>query len=737
METLKKLFFFILTSVLLLGSSVVWSQIGETDHWETIIDPHQIWHYFPASAEPPFNWKENDFDDSLWASGPGGIGYADGDDSTLIDPVISLYIRNRFDVLDTSNITALMFYMDFDDGFVAYINGVEIARANIFGSNPSFNTEATTYREATMYTGGLPQEFLISSSILNEVLIQGENVLAIQVHNHDINSSDLSAIPFLMVGIRDTTISYQEVPDWFVSPSDYYSSLLPIISIHTFGNEIVDEPKIRAEMGIINNGSGKLNHFSDPYTGYHGWINIEIRGESAQMFPKKSYGFETQDSLGENNNVPLLGLPDENDWILYGPYSDKTLIKNVLSLKLARDLGRYASRTQYCELFINNSYRGLYILMEKIKQDKNRVDIARLRPEDIEGDQLTGGYILRVDKIDDNDYPPFEAFPNVSIPGESPVSLQYFDPGGDELHVLQRAYIKDFIHQFEQALNTSSYLSYFTGYHEYVDKDALIDYMIINEISKNIDTYIFSTYMYKDRDSKGGKLTMGPVWDFNIAYGNVDYNSFAESSIGWMYDEGYRMYWFRRMMNDPALQNKFSCRWHELRSNRFSDEIIFGYIDSLVVALEDPVRDNFRRWPVLGQYVWPNSFIGNTHEEEIRYLKNWLFDRLHWMDANINESCVEAIDWQKEIDLKLNIYPNPFREELNIEMEKSSAWIKKIWIFDIGGKLVWSKDQGNDSSNSINWNGKRNNQISASKGIYLLKIELNDGYSLYKRVVKN
>ena len=114
--------------------------------------------------------------------------------------------------------------------------------------------------------------------------------------------------------------------------------------------------------------------------------------------PKKQYALETQDDLGNNLNVPLLGMPAENDWILYAPYSDKSLIRNVLAYKLSWDVGRYASRTRLCELVLNGDYRGLYVLMEKIKRDKNRVDISTLNPDEITGDDLTGGYIIKIDK---------------------------------------------------------------------------------------------------------------------------------------------------------------------------------------------------------------------------------------------------------------------------------------------------------------------------------------------------
>jgi len=734
---LSRLFFCYLTSLFFLVLSETTAQVDQTDHWETLIYPYQEWYYMPATFEPPSNWNEITFDDSQWATGPGGIGYADEDDSTQIQPAISVYLRMKFDLVDTSNITDMLFYIDFDDAFVGYINGTEIARSNIAGSKPAFNTEASSPREATMYTGGLPQEFQIPASTLKNIIMNGENVLAIQVHNRSISSSDLSAIPFLLVGIKDSSTTYQDTPEWFISPLDYYSSHLPIISINTFGSTILDDPRIKAEMGIIDHGPGKINNKLDSFNAFHGWINIEIKGESAQMFPKKSYLFETQDSLGENRNVSLLGLPAENDWILYAPYSDKTLIKNVLSYKLARDMGRYATRTQYCELFIDGSYKGLYVLMEKIKQDKNRVDISKLRPEDIEGDQLTGGYILRVDKVDNNDFPAFTAFPGVSIPGEDPVKLQYFDPSGEDLHMAQSIYIKDYIRRFEQALNLSSYLSYFKGYHDFIDKDALVDYILVNEISKNIDTYIFSTYMYKDRDSKGGKLTMGPVWDFNIAYGNVNYNSAAETTRGWMYDEGYRMYWFRRIMTDPALRNRMSCRWHELRSNVFSDEVVFGYIDSLVVALQEPIRDNFRRWPVLGQYIWPNSFIGNTHEEEISFLKNWLYDRLHWMDDNIEESCIDSLDPNLESDIDVHIFPNPFTKDVYVEYDSRNKFIQQIAVYKHTGSLIWIDEYDEGQSKRIKWSGIGSENMRLYRGIYLMQITFSDGAQITRKIIKN
>jgi len=721
-----------------LGFSYSQAQLSEVDHWEMVVTDGQEWNYFPGISSPQASWNETWFDDSGWLRGASGIGYGDGDDQTIIDPSISLYMRIKFQVIDTSKIIFLVFYMDYDDGFVAYLNGTEIARANVSGNPPQYNTLAASLHEALLYNGQNPEEFRIDSELRKNILREGENVLAVQVHNFTEGSSDMTAIPFLSAGIIDTSRMYYDTPYWFTPPVDYSVSELPILSINTFNETIVDEPRIRAWLSIIDQGVGEVNYIDDPITGYDGWINIESRGESAQMFPKKSYSFETQDSLGENNNVSLLGMPEENDWILYGPYSDKTLIKNVLCYKLARDMGRYATRTAFCELFINGEYRGLYILMEKIKQDRNRVDIASLRAEDVAGDQLTGGYILRVDKVDANDYPPWTSYPETGING-LPIDFQYFDPDGWELQAQQREYIMKFILDFENVLNGTEYLDPVSGFKSYVDYYSFIDFLIINELSKNIDAYIYSTYLYKDRDSKGGKLHMGPVWDFNISFGNVDYNNSAVQTFGWMYQDDYRMYWFRRIMQDQIVRNYLNCRWHELRAAVFRDDRIFGYIDSLVTELRVPIDKNYQRWPVLGTYVWPNIFIGDTHEEEITHLKNWLHDRLAWMDQNIPAECVTAIEEGTVGTGLVEVYPNPFYNKIRFLSQKSNP-IRQIFIYDKTGRLIDTLYADLDSRTFgewIEWSGKNFRRPDLGTGLYVAWIELSDGTWLSLKLIKS
>ena len=224
-----------------------------------------------------------------------------------------------------------------------------------------------------------------------------------------------------------------------ISFSQLTESHLPIIEITTqAGEDIVDDPRIICEMGIIDNGAGQMNNINDPYT-YETFISIEIRGSTSQQYPKKNYGFSTVDPAGNDINVPLLNMPPENDWILYGPYPDKTLIRNVLTFDLFRKMGHYASRTRYCELVIDNDYRGLYVMMEKIKRDDGRVVITDLDSNATSGIELTGGYILKVDKTTGTIVETFVSDYNPEV------LFQYHDPGPDELTSVQKAYVQSYI----------------------------------------------------------------------------------------------------------------------------------------------------------------------------------------------------------------------------------------------------------------------------------------------------
>ena len=455
---------------------------------------------------------------------------------------------------------------------------------------------------------------------------------------------------------------------------------------------------------------------------YSGKVTIEVRGESSQgLFPKKSYRIETQDGVGNNLNVALLGMPAENDWVLYAPYTDKTLMRDVLTYKMGRDMGRYAPRTRFAELFINGEYQGIYVLIEKIKVDKNRVDIAALNPVDISGEELTVGYLLRVDKIDPNDFPGWQAISFPQLLGENQLTFQYYDPNGGDLVEVQRNYIRSYMVDFQSALSMENFGNLANGYRRYLDVPAAVDFMIVNEIGKNIDGYIFSTYLYKEKDKQGqfGKMVMGPLWDFNLAFGNVDYWNNAQVAPGWMWNDQYRMFWFRRLIQDTYFVSSMKCRWNELRSTFLTNDYFTEAIDSMATVLHEAQFRNYSRWPILGTYVWPNQYVGNTYEDEITFLKQWILDRLRWMDLYMPGNC-DFITAVNELPSRnrMQVFPNPFNRSVTIKMDDALNF-DFILIQDVLGKEVFALPL---STNEFIWNGKAFSGTPLPAGIYFVTL---------------
>lgn len=706
------------------GSLTVGAQIH---HWETVVYDSMKWRYWVGTSDPGTNWNTVAFNDNAWPQGQGGFGYGDNDDRTIISPTLSVFIRKKFNITNRDKIQDALLHVDYDDGFIAYLNGVEIARSTMPAGNVAFNQGSNGLHEALLFQGQAPEGFLIRADRLASLLVPGENTLAVQVHNDNISSSDLSSRVFFSVGItEDVPLTYLPTPTWFTGPFTFTSNL-PIIVINTNGQAIPDDPKIVAHMGIIDNGEGQMNALTDPFTNYDGRIAIELRGESSQSFPKKSYSFETQTSTGANFNAALLGMPAENDWVLYAPYTDKTMMRDVLAYQLGKDFGKYAPRTRYAEVVINDDYKGVYVLIERIKRDNNRVDIATLQPGDVSGDELTGGYILRVDKLDGNDYPGWTATPTPMLGGENDIMFQYFDPAGEELADAKRTYIRNYMRTFQSALTAGTFTNHVTGFKAYLDLPSTIDFILVNEIGKNIDGFVFSTYLYKEKDSDGGKLHMGPLWDFNLAFGNVDYLANAQFAPGWMWTDQYRMFWFRRMIQDPAFAGQMKCRWTELRNSFLTNQYFTHKIDSIAGVLQAAQQRNYSRWPILGTYVWPNQYVGATYTDELNFLKTWIQQRLNWMDANMPGNCnlITAV----APDTGIRMFPNPFTKSLFINVDNPLT-INQIEVLDLTGRTIFKET----FSQQFEWGGVSQSGNRLPTGIYVVRV-IQQGAVVQQRVL--
>lgn len=476
----------------------------------------------------------------------------------------------------------------------------------------------------------------------------------------------------------------------------FTESHLPIVVLDTQGKEIPDEPKIMARMGIIDNGPGRVNRVSDAFNGYDGWVGIERRGASSQaVFPKKQYAVETRQADGTNRNVSLLGLPRENDWILHAPYSDKSLMRNVLAYHVARRLGRWASRTRWCEVVLNGSYQGVYLLMEKIKQDPGRVPIADLNPSDVAGDALTGGYILKIDKWSGANNAGWSSRYRPPARSDIELRIQYHDPQPSDLVPAQQQYIRGVLDRFEAVLAGPDFKDPVKGYAPLIDVTSFADFLIVNELGRNVDGYRLSTFFYKDRDSRDGRLAMGPVWDFNLAFGNADYYN-GSAIAGWQFnfavltDGAHPPFWWQRLVEDEAFRDVLSARWHALRRGPLHTDSLTAFLDAQVAALGDATDRNFRRWPVLSQYVWPNNFVGGSYPREVDYLKQWLRDRTAWIDVHIDRlkpATVEAPELPANGRVEVSaVTPSPTAGAATVQVLLAGGQPVVVAVYDMLGR---------------------------------------------------
>jgi hypothetical protein len=475
----------------------------------------------------------------------------------------------------------------------------------------------------------------------------------------------------------------------------FQSSNLPIVIITTNSQNIRDEPKITAHMAIIDNGPGVRNKITDPKNVYDGKIGIELRGSSSRvLFPKKQYAVELRNDALSDTSVSLLGLPSGEDWVLSAPYNDKSLMRDVLAYKLGRSMGRYAPRTKYFELVLDGRYEGVYFLNEKIKRDKNRVDISTLNPDETSGDDLTGGYIIKLDKVDGSSGPGFVSeYPPLNIPGKK-ITFQYEYPKWDEIVDAQKNYISSYVFKFEKALAGDDYADPDQGYAKYIDVDSFVDFFIMNELTKNVDGYRLSSFFYKQKDSQGGKLFAGPIWDFNLGFGNANYCTGGAPS-GFVFSEFNRLcandtwlipFWWERLFLDGNFGKKVADRWASLRQNKFSTSTIHAYIDSVATVLnQESQQRNFQVWPVLNTYVWPNYYIGPTFQSEVNWLKSWVSDRASWLDLNLPQlvTGVEQIE-----DGSLNAFPNPSRSTFRLRFSKRDVTNAFVRVFNNTGAMV-------------------------------------------------
>ncbi|MFV2065890.1 MAG: CotH kinase family protein [Pirellulales bacterium] len=417
-----------------------------------------------------------------------------------------------------------------------------------------------------------------------------------------------------------------------------FTSNLPIIVIDNFG------------AGDVGDTTFQLNSLSifepDPISGrtsldtpatLESRVGLKIRGSNSAGKPKRHYAVEAWDENNRDRDIAPLDMPAESDWILFPPYdTDQSLMSNSLIFELSNQMGRYASRTRFVEVYQNtdggdltvDDYQGVYVLMEKIKRGPNRVDVTELKPQDNAEPDISGGWMVKIDRPDPGD----QGF----VAGKKD-SLQYVDPKEEAVTPEQAAWIKNYLDTMEASLTDTDPD---TGYAKYIDVDAWIDHHILNVLGSNNDALKNSTYLFKPR---GGKLAFGPIWDFDRAFGHDeddrdDNQTQPDEWQGNRHTQFFEFPWWRKLFDDPNFMQKWIDRWDVLRETVFSEENINRIIDTMKRELDEAQVRNFDRWPDVrpnGGLFAPDDM--QNWDGEILNLRNWILLRLAWIDSQFEE----------------------------------------------------------------------------------------------------
>jgi len=704
-----------------------------------LVDDQSFSYLVPTEAEADLGtaWTAPAFDDTGWVTTDGiglsqGIGFGPGTSfaglfaTDVADAMrsvnSSLWIRQEFDVTDPQAVAGLTLNMQFDDGFVAFLNGVEVARAAA-PDQLVWNSAAT---ESRLQNTSISRFFVGTGA---DRLVAGTNVLAIAGLNRSVVDGDFLIRPQLVAAapidvstapvgfldvptpgspnslLRSAAVTFSQPSGVFVDPftlrlavdtpgatihfttdgtmpdesspiydensplsittttlvqavafapgfaastpstawystvdSDIgsFSSNLPVVTLDNFSNGIVPQNSFQFNAFSIyepDSETGRTRLTGSPTLETR--AGLKIRGSSTAGRPKPTFTLEARDDRDKDKNITPLGMPSNSDWILYAAYDfDRTLIHNTFIYNLSNQIGRYAVRTRFVELFQNTDggdlslgdYRGVYVLMEKIKLGKDRVNITPLQPGDDTEPAITGGWIIKNDRADPGDR---------GFVTDSRVTLRFVDPKERDVTPVQAAWVRQSFNQMYASLSDPNPD---TGYAKYIDVDSWIDHHILNLLPMNVDGFRLSAYMFKDR---GGKWEMGPIWDFDRTMESND--SRDDRPDVWegpwdttvFFSNDSRHPWWGVLADNPDYMQRYIDRWFELRKHQLSDTNIINTIDSMAAELVEAQQRNFVRW----RNVRPRSSsnyqsgkLDGTWHGEIEHMKAWLIERANWID---------------------------------------------------------------------------------------------------------
>ncbi len=409
----------------------------------------------------------------------------------------------------------------------------------------------------------------------------------------------------------------QDIPGKITGRVDEYGE--SVNSLAPDGRDVVD-----VELSIIDN-AGRNNHPSDAPTAST-ISEIRVRGHASRLFDKAPYRLNFVDENGEDNPMEVMGMPAHSDWVLYGPYLDKSLVRNYMWYNVAGEIMEWAPNVRYCELIVDGEYEGLYMMVETITNG----DGCRLNLKDTVYGASVTGYLLRGDRTTQEDVDGIRdvyTYLERTLTIGTDISIRY--PKRSVLTEEMRTQIELDYAEFERSLYSYDHDNGEYGYWNYINEDSFVDYFLINEFTLNMDAGRYSTYIYKDMS---GKYKLA-VWDFNNACDN-----FTSDPVSPYQLEMENHTWFLMLCKSERFVNRVLERYAELRKTVLSEEYLTDYIDGVLAYLGPAVERNTLRWHQAVTEWEPLSPVErNSYStaEAAEQLKLWLTERGNWLDNNI------------------------------------------------------------------------------------------------------
>ncbi len=424
------------------------------------------------------------------------------------------------------------------------------------------------------------------------------------------------------------------------------TSDLPIILVDGYGGGKPEnkDVSLRAAFMLFEPTAGAATLTALPNVatraGYH------VRGQSSANFPQTPYKIELWDNEDNDADYSLVGLPADSDWALIPPYYDRSLVRNPFVYELGRAMGLQAPRWAYAEVYLNyeegpvaeDDYQGIYWLSETIKNNAVRTNLKQLKPEDTALPAISGGYIFKFDQAATEE-------PTLTCTGSEPIAGGFGGPQGgggtcwvdlevvdpEPLNTEQQTWLTSHIQGFHDLLHATP----IGDYGAYMDVPSFVDYLIVNELTRNVDSYVRSAFYHKDRD---GKITAGPLWDYNFSLA-IGGPGGSDPDAGFMYDGTRNVNnWYPKLTDDPAFMTAVKTRWKEVRQGLLSNAAMEQRITELAAPLQNAITHDFGKWPVSTVYQPCTGFcvVGPTDETwqaQVDAMRTWVTARAAWLDT--------------------------------------------------------------------------------------------------------